>query len=82
MIVVTVTQDVAQVVVEDVGVEAADLEVILVEDEGRRGQDKHVNTFTRILSGCSRKEHDLTWSVLTLGISLVLESSSVCRLCA
>ncbi len=33
MLVVTVTQDVVQVVVEDVGVEAADLQVVLNKEE-------------------------------------------------
>lgn len=39
MLVVTVTQDVVQVVIEDVGVEAADLQVILVKGREHRGQD-------------------------------------------
>lgn len=39
MLVVTVTQDVVQVVVEDVGVEAAELQEILVGGGELRGQD-------------------------------------------
>lgn len=39
MVVVTVSQDVVQVVVEDVGVEAADLQVILVDGGEHGGQD-------------------------------------------
>lgn len=77
---VVMRQDLGQVEVEDVGVQAADLHVILEEGERsevRLGQeDVNLNVFlTAAWFGMI-----LTSSVLTLGIRRMLVSSDVCPL--